>query len=136
MGIVIDILFAIGMWIVGAYLYSYGVMQILLTLFCSIPLTIRFSKIYDVDTPAIYSRCITTIVLWTVVTAVVIALVMAFGSIYVKFGFWAGFIISFLLSIGKWGINQPNFEDYFQAFRSFYPPKAIDEILGNNISTK
>lgn len=126
----INILLAAAMWFVGILLYSIGVMQILLTLFCAIPLTKRFSLIYLVDVAGIYKRCAFTVVLWLAISAAVIFLVMYFGNFYAKCGFWIGFIMSFLLSLGKWGMNQNNVADYFKAFHKYYPEKALDEMFG------
>lgn len=127
---VVNILLAIGMWTVGILLYSIGIMQIILTAFCAIPLTRRFSKIYLIDSPGIYRQCSFTIVLWTAISAVAIFLVMYFGNFYAKCGFWIGIAISFLLSFGKWGMNKSNVADYFQAYARFYPKKALDDIFG------
>lgn len=131
MGNVINVLSAIGMWAVGLFLYSIGVMQILLTVFCAIPLTKRFSAIYIVDTSGIYKQCAFTIVLWCILSSIVIALVMVFGNSYVVYGFWIGFVMAFFLSIGKIGINNQNFIDYFESFGKYYPKKAISEIFGD-----
>ena len=125
----INILLAAAMWFVGILLYSIGIMQILLTLFCAIPLTKRLSMIYLVDAAGIYKRCAFTVVLWLAISAAVIFLVMYFGNIYAKCGFWVGVAISFLLSLGKWGMNKSNVADYFRAYARFYPPKVLDEIF-------
>lgn len=127
---VINILLAAAMWFVGILLYSMGIMQIFLTLFCAIPLTKRFSLIYLVDVAGIYKRCAFTVILWLAISAAVIFSVMYFGNFYAKCGFWIGFVISFLLSLGKWGVNQNNVADYFQEYAKFYPKKALDDIFG------
>lgn len=132
----INIFLAMAMWVVGVLLYSIGVMQIILILFSAIPLTKSFSQIYPVDTAGVYRQCIVTGVLWTVISAVVIFLVIYFGNIYAKCGFWIGFVLSFLLSLGKWGANPSNVADYFQSFRKYYPQEALDDIFGTKMDGK
>ena len=126
---VLNILLAAAMWVVGLFLYSIGIMQVMITLFCAIPLTKRFSAIYPVDTSGIYKKCATTIILWAVISAVVVFLVMHFGNFYAKCGFWIGVAIPFLLSLGKWGINPDNISDYFKTFHRYYPKNALVEIF-------
>ncbi|MBM6871181.1 hypothetical protein [Pseudoflavonifractor phocaeensis] len=132
----INILLAVAMWVVGILLYSIGVMQIILILCSAIPLTKIFSKIYPVDIAGVYRQCTVTGLLWTVISAVVIFLVMYFGNIYAKCGFWIGFVLSFLLSLGKWGANPSNVADYFQSFRKYYPQEALDDIFGTKNGKK
>ena len=126
----VNILLAIVMWLVGVLLYSIGIMQIILILFSAIPLTKSFSQIYPVDTAGVYRQCAVTGLLWTVISVAAIFLVMYFGNAYAKCGFWIGFALSFLLSLGKWGINPSNIADYFQSFHKYYPQEAIDELFG------
>ena len=126
----VNILLSAAMWFVGVTLYSIGIMQSILILFSAIPLTKRFSLIYQVDTTGIYRQCAFTVTLWTLISAAVIFLVMYFGNLYAKCGFWIGFALSFLFSLGKWGINQSNIADYFQSFHKYYPQEAIDELFG------
>lgn len=126
----VNILLAMAMWVVGVLLYSIGTMQIILILFSAIPLTKSFSQIYPVDTAGVYRQCAVTGLLWTVISVAAIFLVMYFGNAYAKCGFWIGFALSFLLSLGKWGINPSNIADYFQSFRKYYPQEALDDIFG------
>ncbi|OUO09182.1 hypothetical protein [Flavonifractor sp. An4] len=118
------------MFFVGIFVYSIGVMQIILVLSCAIPLTKRMAQIYIVDTKGAYKQSAMTIVIWTVVTAAVVAAVLYFCGKPAKISFFIGAGLSFLISLGKWGMSKSNVADYFQAYAKFYPKKALDDIFG------
>lgn len=118
------------MFFVGIFVYSIGVMQIILVLSCAIPLTKRMAQIYIVDTKGAYKQSAMTIVIWTVVTAAVVAAVLYFCGKPAKISFFIGVGLSFLISLGKWGMRKSNVADYFQAYAKFYPKKALDDIFG------
>ena len=125
----LNILCVAGMWFVGLLLYSFGIMQIVLVLFCTIPATRRFSAICRVDKNGIYKRCTVTVVLWGVIAGLAIWAVVQFGNVYAVAGFWVGIGITFLLSLGKWGLNPSNLAGYFQTYGKFYDQDALKEIL-------
>lgn len=126
------VLFAV-MWYVGLRLFAFAVMQVLLVLTCAIPVTKRAARQYRVDKAAIYRRCTSTIVLWTLVTALVVYLTMHFGNGYVKTGFWIGMGYAALFGMGGLGVTIPNLEDYFQAYGRHYGDdleSAIEDSIG------
>lgn len=112
----------------GVTLYSIGIMQIILILFCAIPATKLFSKYGNVDKQGIYIKCSVTIIVWLVISAFTIGAVLYFGSAYVKTGFFIGIAFSFILSLGKWGMNEANLGDYFGAYGKYYSEDAIRNI--------
>lgn len=128
----LNILLTIGMWFVGVLLYSFGVLQILISLFCTIPATKMFSKGRFVDTGRIYRRCSVTILTWIVIAGGIIYAVLRFCGPYARVGFFAGMAITALLSLGRVGMNADNIVDYFRVYGTCYAPKDLCEILGED----
>lgn len=117
-------------WVIGIFLYSLGIMQIILSLTCAIPLsktTVSKCKCY-VDTRRLYSSIITAIIFWTVISAFAIFAVLHWGSTYMIIGFLIGIIISFFLSLNKWGITQENYQDYFSSHYKYYAQKDLEDL--------
>lgn len=121
-----NVILAIVLWIFGLLLFSFGIMQILISIFCTIPATRRFSKEGYIGTGPIYKRCVATIVVWLVISVVIIGAVLYFGNSFARYGFFAGMVIPFLFSIGKWGMNDSNLQDYFQVYGHYLMPGDSD----------
>ena len=124
-----NIVLMIGMWIVGIALYGYGIMQVLIELFCAFPLTRRLSQMCIVKAGEIYKRGAITIVLWTMIAGVVISLTFLFGNLYARIGLCGGMALTFLLSFGKWGMNQSNVSDYMKAYGKFIDEVSLEGYL-------
>ena len=80
-----NVILAIVLWIFGLLLFSFGIMQILISIFCTIPATRRFSKEGYIGTGPIYKRCVATIVVWLVISVVIIGAVLYFGKMVIPF---------------------------------------------------
>lgn len=123
------IVFAV-MMAVGSLLYSIGVMQILIILFCAMPLTGRLIKRgYAVNKSGLYKRFSVTIIAWIIISVGVSIPIFRSGNPYVKYGYLAGLGIAFLLSLGKWGRNEQNVANYFSAYSAFIPDARIQSRL-------
>lgn len=125
-----NIAVSIAMWLVGMGLFSLGISQIFACLFCAIPATKRFSKEMMVDTSYIYKKCAFTIILWLSISAGVIFAVMRFVGTYGKAGFIAGLGLTFLLSLGKFGMNEANMTDYLDVYGKAFAPKDLRRMRG------
>lgn len=125
----LSMLIALALWVVGMLLYSIGIMQILISLFCTIPATRRFAKERKADTTRIYKRSIGTIILWSAITAAIVWAVLTFANIYGKVGFAVGIALPFLLSLGKLGMNNSNLQDYWNAYGSCYETMPAVQLL-------
>lgn len=128
----LNILLAILMWAVGMFLYSIGIMQIILVVFCAIPATRKLSKSYWINTGYIYKRCVRTVILWLIISAVVIFAVFYFGNDFAKYGFLLGTGMSFLFSLGKWGMNEANMSDYFRAYGAAFSSRDLHTLTGQD----
>lgn len=120
-----SILSVVGMWLVGIFLYSFGIMQILLTISCSIPVAKNLSKTYIVDTSGIYRKCLITIIFWLVVCIVTIWIIFSRMNLYGIIGFCIGLLVSFLFSIRQLGTTPNNIANHLQAYKKYYPPKVL-----------
>lgn len=131
----LNILVLVAMWAVGSFLYSIGVMQILIILFCAIPLTkTLIQNGYEVNKSGIYKRFFITIVFWLIILLGISIPVFLFGNSYVKYGYLIGLGIAFFISLGKWGRTEENISDYFSAYSRFIPDKRLqsqDSISAN-----
>lgn len=128
----LNIALCIMMWAVGMLLYSMGIMQILIALFCTIPTTRKLSQVMVVDTGYIYKRCALTIVLWLLISVAVFCAVFMLGNAYVKYGFAIGAGISFLFSLGKWGANEANLQDYFKVYSCAFAQKDLERMFSSS----
>lgn len=128
---VLNIIIAFVMWAVGMLLYSIGIMQILIVLFCAIPTTRKLSKVATVDCGYIYKRCTITIVTWLLISAAVFCAVFILGNAYVKYGFAIGVGISFLFSLGKWGANEANLQDYFKTYSCAIAQQDLERLFSS-----
>lgn len=126
-----DIVILIAMWFVGMLLFSFGISQILICLFCAIPATKKFSKKLLVDSGYIYKRCAITILLWTIISLGVIFAVIRFANFYGQTGFLAGVVMTLVMSLGKFGMNSDNMADYFQVYGKAFTPKDLRRLIGD-----
>jgi len=114
---------------VGFMLYAFGFMQVLISLFCTIPTTKAFNTgDYFIDTKGIYKQCAKTIVVWLIIIGIVVALVFMFGNGWAIYGFLFGIAVGFFSSLGKWGRTPSNLLDYLTAFRRYYPEKFYADL--------
>lgn len=125
-----DIILFIVFLQIGIFFYSIGIMQIIISLFCAIPLTrktVAQCKRF-VDTGGIYKSIAITITIWTLISAFVIWAIFKWGNSYTMTGFFIGIAISFLFSLKKWGINQANYQDYFSTFHRYYAQNDLEDL--------
>lgn len=102
--------------IIGVVLYLFSLLQILLILTCSMPLTrklIKANVFLDQSARKIYLSNIITIVFHVIIIAAVAIPILLFASESMKIGFGCGIILAFLLSVGKLGMHQNNVTDYY-----------------------
>jgi uncharacterized protein with PQ loop repeat len=111
------LLFAIFAFI-GNLLFSVGMLQVLITVFCAIPATIKISRETKIDHLAIYLRCLFTMVFWSIISYILITLAIKHLSAPALNGLWTGLGFACLLSLGKWGMTEGNMEDYYRTFKS------------------
>ncbi len=122
------ILLAIVFLVFGFLLYSFGALQILITLFCSIPITKRALRDgCAINKQRINKMFMMTITLWITIIAIAAFLIIYFGNNWVKYGFLSGIIFAFLTSLGKLGINGANVLDYIKVYGKLYPQECFDE---------
>lgn len=125
-----NIILFIVFWLIGIFLYSIGIMQIVLSIFSAIPLTKKTASQCKrlVDTRGIYKSIAITISIWTIISAFAIWAVLKWGNSYTISGFFIGMAISFLFSLKKWGINQANYQDYFSTFYRYYAQNDLEDL--------
>lgn len=117
-------------WVLGIFTYSLGIVQIILTLTCAIPLTRRIVSQCKclVDKKGLYTSITMTIMIWTILSTLIIIAILIWGNSYVTIGFFIGMVISFLISLKKLGINEDNFNDYFTTKGKYYARKDLIEL--------
>ena len=125
-----NIVLLIVFWFVGIFLYSIGIMQIILSLTCAIPLSRKtISKCnFTVDAEGIYKKITLTIVIWALLSFIIFFSIIYWGSSYIIIGFIIGIVLSFLISLGKWGMTQKNCEDYFSVFYRYYAEQDLIDL--------
>lgn len=114
-----SVLWVIGMFFAGVFLYSIGIMQIMLVLSCAIPVTRKMSKETPMDTKKIYAKCAFTVFLWGALSAGCFFLAETYAAQAGQVGFYVGIGISFLVSLGQLGPNDNNLKDYFSAYGKY-----------------
>ena len=135
-----DILWFIGGAIMGGVFFLFGGLQILISLFCGFRFTAELNRRFrgQFNSGAIYSRYTATILLWSVVLAVVTYAVYhwLFGPAW--YGYLSGAGFWFLISLGKWGINADNISDYMSGNARFMSNAMLDafEAAVNELSAK
>lgn len=122
----------IGGLLVGYYVWAVGGTQIMISLFCGIPITqkleIMFSRAADYAT--IKSAMTKTIILWGVIIAAIVVGLIAWGNSSFIWGTAIGAIVAFALSIGRIGITPQNLADYIRVYsRCFYNPEEFTETI-------
>ncbi len=133
---VVNIIIAILLFVVGFLMYSIGMLQILIVLFCGFRMTSKLKRRFPgkISSNAIYSKYAFTIVFWSIIIAAVTFAVFHWGNDYAKIGYIVGAGFSFILSIGKWGCNADNVEDYFESNISFIAKDVYDELFSSQNS--
>jgi len=130
----LNILVLVAMWAVGSFIYSIGVMQILLVMFCAVPLTKDLIKNgYHVNKSGMYNSFSKTIIFWLVIILGISIPIFLFGNLYVKCGYLIGIGVAFLISLGKWGRTEQNVSDFFSTYSRFIPDIRIQSQLMDNI---
>jgi len=109
------------MWIVGGFFYSYFVMQIILTLFTSVPLVKKCSASNAFNIKMAHKKIALTLLFNVIVVSAVFAIIVLFAPPSVKYGFAGGCGFTLLLSLGKWSWRkQDNFVDFAKSFRNCF----------------
>lgn len=116
----------VAMWAAGYFVYVLFGLQIMITLFTSIPLTKMCFKFQDFDIKFAKTRITITILLNLIILSAVIALLLLLATSAMKYGFLTGAILAFATSIRKlsWRIKD-NVKDYIKAFRLCFPNEDI-----------
>ena len=116
MSLVADIIVFIVANVIGVYVFSFGVAQILIVLFCAVPLTNRLRKIGAINFKNATLQSLGTVIFWLVLLAFVDYLVFKFGNTAFIYGALSGIITGLLLGIKQLGINQNNISDYHNSY--------------------
>lgn len=113
---ILDIVASILLFVVGALLYTFGGLRILLTVLCDIPLTRKLKRLYGdkIAAGAFYIRAAYTCVLWLVIIAVATVAVILWNHDYALFGYLGGFLLTFATTIGKFRIDKGNVSGYLE----------------------
>lgn len=127
---VLDIVFAIALFVAGALLYTFGLLPVLLGFFCDVPITAKLKKLYGgrVAAGAIYMKTGYRTVLWAIITAAATIAVVHWGRDYSLFGWLGGILLTLATTIGRLGVNQRNAANYFVKYEKFMD-KAISSAL-------
>lgn len=114
-------MWAIIFFIIGVALYLFSILQILLTLSCSIRLTKKLVKanvLLRASARKIYLSNVLTILIHTIIITAVIVPILIYANDSMKIGFICGAALAFLLSIRKLGMHQNNVTDYYMRYQS------------------
>lgn len=110
-----DIVWGIVFLLVGYLFCTLSLLQILMTLFCSLPMTARLRKIGAIKGKGITRIHIFTIFIHLVIGAAICIPIFLFATAPMKIGFVVGTGFIFLLSLGKVGMTPNNVEDYMKS---------------------
>lgn len=113
---ILDIVAAILLFVVGALLYTFGGLRILLTVFCDIPLTRKLKCLYGdkIAAGAFYIKAAYTCALWIAIIAAATVAVILWDHNYALFGYFGGFLLTFATTIGKFRIDNNNASGYIE----------------------
>jgi len=118
-------------WFLGLIIGSFGVIQVLIILFFSIPFTKKISEqgaIFDKNR-IIYKRNIITVILWIIIILVSIGLVLLFASSAYFRVFCIGIGCALFLGLGKIGGTETNIKEYFYNYKQFIIIEHLGDIL-------
>lgn len=110
----INILWFIGGFIVGAVLFVFGGLQVLLSLFFSMRFTAKLNRHFrgQFNSKVIYLKSMFTILFWGAIIAGATFAIHKWLFGYAWVGYLVGAGFCFLLSLGKLGMNESNVLDY------------------------
>ena len=136
MGWLIDVLlFGVG-WLVGTLLMSFSTCQLLITVKCAFPILNKIRNRNDLfDVKTIQNVFTFTLVLHTVLSIAGIALVMFFASSMLKWGFFVGYGIALLGSVGKCGMTEANISDTVRILSNHVRPGKNQEAFMYTVHT-
>ena len=113
-------------------LYTFSIIQILLSLSCSIPLTKKLltADILTKDNAKIiYKRNVFTIVIHCIIISAVTIPVIIFANQMMKIGFGCGILFAFLLSISQLGMHENNIFNYVTSYKDIINFEQINTYL-------
>ena len=106
------LLFGVG-WLIGSLLFTWSTLQIIISFRCAFPLLKIISDLEHIfDIKACKALFRKTVVINYIVFAVVVALVILFAPHMMQIGFVISYIFTFILSLGKTGMNNDNLMDF------------------------
>lgn len=120
------IVLAIVFYFVGMFIGAYGIIQILICLKTGLKFAGLISTIDADDGRLIKKRYITSIVILILLTAIVIALIVIFGTKLMKISTAIGIGIAFILGVGKIGI-ETNAVETVQTNIKYMKPETFEK---------
>lgn len=101
-------------WILGVFIGSMGLIQMMMILFFSIPFTRQLHRLGLItNTGIIYKMNMTALAIWTLIIGGVSTLAYLYAS-HLSFKLYLiGIGVTFLMGMGKTGTNDNNVQDYF-----------------------
>lgn len=139
---VLDIVIAILLFVAGALLYTFGILRVLLILFCGVPLTRKLKGLYNgkVASGAIYLKFAYTAALWLVLTAAATVIVVYWGGDYGLFGYLGGILLTLATTIGRLGVNERNSLSYLGAYARYIDKDLrralVERVQGGKLDMK
>lgn len=128
----LNILLFIGLWFVGVFVCSWGVISPLIVICTALPVTSHLYQhglIYEYGKKKANKQSAFNICFWLIVDTIVIVLLCLLHNTYAWIGFLIGLAITFLFGIGKIGSTTDNLADYVKSYNRFLPPENMDEII-------
>lgn len=120
-----DIFWIIAMGCTGYLFFAFGVMQLIVSVFTSIPTTKKISSFGPVDAKKIYKQITITIALWIIVTAFAVMIALESDTPSMRFGFFLGIGVACITSLGKWGLRC-NMDDYVKTYGKYISEEALN----------
>ena len=132
---IVDIIIAIALFVVGALLYTFGLMPVLLGFFTDLPLARRLKKLYGgrVAYGAMVIKAVCRAAFWLIVLAAATIAVIYWGGDYALFGWLGGIVLTLATTIGRLGVNQRNAVSFFVKNEK-YMDKELSEALLKKVS--
>ena len=119
------------MWIVGIVVYSLGVLQCLICLFCGLPMTSMLGREFPgkVDIGGLRRKYILPMFFWLIISAGVTFAVFNWGNTYAKCGYLIGAGIAFVFSLGKWGMTEQNIMEFLQGAHRYIASDTFEDAV-------